>query len=125
MQINQDTFQNDKLYYGMKNGRQRLQLMWFRADKFKDLFIDDYPDIFLKLQGEHRRVVKFLNDYKIHSHFKYISQLSSGITDSTMEAVCTDEFEVLIKRFRNHLHHKSKQTNDELYFSLDLAFKPQ
>ena len=124
MLIPQDSYKDGKLYYGGLNSRQRLQLRWYRTDKFRELFVDNFPEIYLRLISSNQTFNKILGAYRYKSHFKYIGQLVTGIMDSSLEDVTTEEFETLLRRFKGHLHHKSERTLKELHDSIEQALQP-
>ena len=118
----QDSYKDDKLFYGALNSRQRIQLKYYRMDKFRDLFIENFPEVYLRLISSDSVFYRFIHVYGHKSHFKYIEQLANGIKDSSLENVTTEEFNTLIKRFKNHLHHKSKKTLEDIHEAIQETF---
>jgi len=121
MQIEIDTYQNNKLYYGMKGSDQRTRLLAFRRQKFMNTFLDDYPDIYLKLQTNELMFLKII--YQMRKlKFNDMSKLVYSMNSSYLEVVNTKEFKLLIKRFKHYLKY-GENTKEELKEVMSINFR--
>ena len=121
MQIELDTYQNNKLYYGMNGSDQRTRLLAFRRQEFMNTFLNDYPDIYLKLQTNDLMFLKII--YQMRKlKFNDMSKLAYSMNSSYLEVVNTKEFNSLIKRFKHYLKC-GENTKEELKEVMCINFR--
>jgi hypothetical protein len=112
MQINQDTFKEGKLDFGMRYSAQRNNIYDYRHNVFNDLILEDYPEYYLMLQGDRATVRKLIFRIAKHINFKYKDKIACSLAYDSLESVNSNEFEVIIKRFgrylKNHLMVKEE-----------------
>lgn len=103
MRIDQDTFKENELNFGMYNSTQRNNLFNFRLEQFKDLLLEDYPEHYMRLTGDRQSVQMYLYRIKSNISFKHRNKLVGSLIYSDLECVNTNEFKVIIGRFKRFL----------------------
>jgi len=117
IKIDQDTFRNNKLYFGSRDSKQRKDYQQWRLSKVKDIIYEYFPEYSLFLEGDEAVVdyyisrLRHLNDFK----FRYKLAYSLSLKSDYMESVTTNEFNRIIYKFKNYIHHNKN--------SSDLKFK--
>ncbi|RLC46161.1 MAG: hypothetical protein DRH57_06620 [Candidatus Cloacimonadota bacterium] len=112
MQINQDTYKEGRLDFGMRSSPQRNAVYDYRHTIFNDLLLKDYPEYYLVLQGDRRSVARIINRMTIHTNFKYMSKLSSGLSYDSLESLGSNEFDTIARRFERFLNQHSTVTQE-------------
>ena len=113
MQINQDTYKEGKLYFGMRGSPQRDKVYAHRNDIFMEVLLQDFPEYYLLLQGDRRKVSKYMQRMAASIKFKYMYKLASGLSYDSLETVGYNEFGILIQRFERFLQ-KHTTVGEEL-----------
>jgi len=102
MKINQDSFKEGKLNFGMRGSTQRLNVNKYRIDTFREAFIDDFPEYFIKLQCDKFQLYTYIEALR-EIHFKDKHKLAYSLEELYMETVSSVEFEVIMRRFNRYL----------------------
>jgi len=113
MQINQDTFKEGKLSFGMSGSAQRNAVYAYRHIIFNDLILEDFPEYYLMLQGDMRTVQTHIRHMVEKTKFKYMSKFACSLAYTSLETVGSNEFEAIAKRFKRFLKQHST-VNEEL-----------
>lgn len=107
--IDQDTFKENKLNFGMLHSKLRNDIFSYRWESFINTFSDFYPEITIKLlnvgNDDYRNIELILYNLKkrLDSPIKY--KLYHGLDYKRMEKVTTQEFKQVITKLTNYLHH--------------------
>ncbi len=103
MKINQDTFTNDRLNFGAYNTTQRDELYKYRLDLFRELILKEYPEHYMKLQGDRKSVSQYTTRLRSKSSFKLRNKLSYALTYGDLETLNTSEFRKILGKFNRFL----------------------
>jgi len=103
MKINQDTYKEGKLDFGMRGSPQRIAVYTYRHDLFNELILKDYPEYYLKLQGDRRSVARYLGCMTKHIKFKYMHKFAIGLSYDSLESLGFNEFNAITQRFERFL----------------------
>lgn len=112
MQINQDTYKEGELNFGMYGSPQRDNVFGYRFSLFKEIIGYNFPEHVIRLSSEERTVRIFMRNIKYTLPFKYSSKMVESLTYNNMESVNSSEFETIMKRFERFLKFDTKATDE-------------
>jgi len=118
MQINQDSFKEGKLNFGMMNSPQRDEVYSYGHHIFNELILKDCPEYHLLLQGERQSIRRYIVRMTTYVNFKYMNKLASGLTYSSLKSLSPNEFNAIINRFKRYLNQHT-----EVVIELQNTFK--
>ena len=108
MRIDQDTYKNNVLNFGLKESNQRNRLYEWRWQQFIDIITVDYPEYFLKFYS-HRQIRKYHLSQLIRlMNFKMSPKLRAALNYADMESVNTAEFAKIMRKLTNYIRQDSE-----------------
>ena len=112
MQINQDTYKEGKLNFGIYDSTQRDDVFKYRFSLFKEIIGYNFPEHVIRLSSEKELVKRFMRNIRYTLPFKYSSKMVESLTYNNMESVNSAEFEIIMKRFERFLKFDTKATDE-------------